>query len=156
MEHYSVREAVEQAIQTEKLGYEFYTEMAKRFRETEGIRKLFETLAIKEQRHERKFSELKGKVKDEEIENRDEVSQYLRAIVESEFFLGKGKSLPSLDHVKTVSEAIRFALSFEKETLLYFYAIKEAIKERVLIDEIIEEEKSHIAWLNSYAPETTK
>ncbi len=151
MERYSVREVVEQAVQTEKLGYEFYTEMAKRFREEEGIKKLFETLAVKEQGHERKFSGLRERVKDEEPESWDEVSKYLRAIVESEFFLGKGKSLPSLDHVKKVNDAVRFAIGFEKETLLYFYAIKDALKDRALIEEIIDEEKSHIVWLNTFA-----
>jgi rubrerythrin len=151
MERYSIREVVEQAVQTEKLGFEFYTEMAKRFREEEGFKRLFETLALKEQGHERKFAGLKERVKDEEPESWDEVSKYLRAIVESEFFLGKGKSLPSLDRVKTMNDAVRFAIGFEKETLLYFYAIKDAIKDRPLIDEIIEEEKSHIVWLNTFA-----
>jgi len=151
MERYSIREVVEQAVQTEKLGFEFYTEMAKRFREEEGFKRLFETLALKEQGHERKFAGLKERVKDEQPESWDEVSKYLRAIVESEFFLGKGKSLPSLDRVKTMNDAVRFAIGFEKETLLYFYAIKDAIKDRPLIDEIIEEEKSHIVWLNTFA-----
>lgn len=151
MERYSIREVVEQAVQTEKLGFEFYTEMAKRFREEEGFKRLFETLALKEQGHERKFAGLKERVKDEEPESWDEVSKYLRAIVESEFFLGKGKSLPSLDRVKTMDDAVRFAIGFEKETLLYFYVIKDSIKERALIDEIIEEEKSHIVWLNTFA-----
>jgi len=31
MENYSIREIIEQAVQTERLGYEFYTMQSKRF-----------------------------------------------------------------------------------------------------------------------------
>ncbi len=76
MERFSIREIIEQAVRTEKLGYEFYTEMARRFEEDEGLRKLFEMLAVKELRHEKTFSELKEIVGDEEPEGWEVVSQY--------------------------------------------------------------------------------
>ncbi len=150
MEKFSIREVVAQAVQTEKLGYEFYTAMAKRFKENEKLKNLFEMLAVKEQQHEKRFSELKNKIEDEEIENWEEVSQYLRAIVESEFFLGKNKSLPSLEHAKTVTDAVNFALGFEKETLLYYYNLKDIIEEKNVLNEIISEEKQHIIWLHEF------
>lgn len=150
MERFSVREVIEQAVQTEKLGHQFYTTMAKRFEENEGMKKLFETLAVKELRHAKTFSELKEITGDEELEGWEEVSPYLRAIVESEFFLGKEKSLPSLEHVKKAADAVNFAIGFEKETLLYFYAIRDMIKEKEIVDEIINEERSHIMWLNKF------
>lgn len=150
MEKFSVSEVIEQAVQTEKLGYQFYISMANKLGENAEFKKLFETLAAKEQRHERTFSELKEIVKEEEPEGWEEVSMYLRAIVESEFFLGRNKSLPALEHVKTIAEAVEFALGFEKETLLYFYVIKETIREKDVVDEIINEEKSHIMWLNRF------
>lgn len=150
MEKFSIREVVAQAVQTEKLGYEFYTVMAKRFKENEKLKNLFEMLAVKEQQHEKRFSELKSKIKDEEIENWEEVSQYLRAIVESEFFLGKNKSLPLLEHVKTVVDAVNFAIGFEKETLLYYHNLKDVVKEKEILNEIISEEKQHIIWLHEF------
>jgi len=150
MENFSVREVIEQAVQTEKLGYQFYDSMAQKFAKKEDFRKLFETLAKKELQHEKTFSKLVKTVTDEEPEGWDEVSQYLRAIVESEFFLGKNKSLPSLRHVKTVENAVSFALGFEKETLLYYHAIKDVVKEKDVMDKIIAEEKSHIIWLSRF------
>ncbi len=150
MERFSVREAVEQAVQTEKLGYQFYTTMAERFREDGDLNKLFSTLATKEQRHEKTFRELSEIIEDEEPANWEEAEQYLRAIVESEFFLGKNKSLPSMQQVKTVEDAVNFALGFEKETLLYFYGVRDAVKEKEVIEEIINEERSHIMWLNRF------
>ncbi len=147
---FSISEVVELALQTERLGHEFYTAMSKRFEKDEKLKGLFAMLAFKEQTHEKTFLELKGKVKDEKPENREEVSRYLRAIVESEFFLGREKSLPPLEHIKSVAEAVNFALSFEKETLLYFYNMGDVVTEKEIIDEIINEEKEHIVWLKEY------
>ena len=148
MEKYSISEVIEQAVQTEKLGAGFYTEMAGKFEDNKKIKKLFKTLAAMESAHELKFSELKNRVKDEKIEGWEEVSQYLRAIVESAFFLGQGKSLSSMRNVKTESDAVNYALGFEKETLLYYLGIREIIKGKKAINEIIKEEKSHIVLLS--------
>lgn len=150
MEKFSVREVIEQAVQTEKLGYRFYTDMAERFREDEGLNKLFTKLALKEQMHEKTFSDLTTILQPEGLVNWDEASQYLRAIVESEFFLGKNKSLSSMEQIKTVKDAVDFAIGFEKETLLYFYGIRDAVKEKEVVDEIINEERSHVMWLNKF------
>lgn len=149
MNNFSIREVVEQAILTEQLGQEFYTKMAQKFQNNNELKKLFELLATHETKHGKSFSELMQKVKDEEPEGWEEVTLYLKAIVDSEFFLGKDKCLPSLEHVKTVREAIDFALCFERETLLYYYTLRESISEKDLVDKIIKEEKSHIIWLNN-------
>jgi len=156
MEKYSISEVIEQAVQTEKLGYQFYTTMAERFKVHNGLKKLFGTLAAKELVHEKRFSELKDISGTPEPEGWEEASQYLRAIVESEFFLGSHKSLPDLKHVNTVGTAVDFALGFEKETLLYFHTIRDVVKETDVVDEIINEEKSHIMWLNAFRKELTQ
>jgi rubrerythrin len=150
MENYSLTEVIEQAVQTEKLGFDFYMGAAAKLKENRALRELFELLASKEKVHETKFMELKRVVKEEEAVDWEEVSKYLRAIVESEFFLGDSKSLLSLGSVKTIDEAITSALGFEKETLLYFYAIRDVIREKRVLDDIIDEEKSHIAWLGKF------
>lgn len=147
MGKFSIREVIEQAVQTEKLGYEFYTMMSERFKSDEGLCKLFSDLASKEQRHERAFMELLEIIRDEEIVNMEETEEYLRAIVESEFFIGKVKSLPSMQFIKTAEDAVDFAIGFEKETLLYFHGLKKTVKEKEVIEEIMNEERSHIMWL---------
>ncbi len=146
---FSVREVVEQAIQTEKLGKEFYTKMADKFHDQSELKKLFAVLATQETKHELSFSSLKNRLTGEDSEGWDEVTQYLSAIVDSEFFLGKDKCLPSLEHVKKAADAIDFALCFERDTLLYYYGLRETLKEKDIIEAIIKEEKSHIVWLNN-------
>jgi len=152
MNKYSIDEIIEMAIRTETLGYQFYTGMAEKFRKNDGLTKLFTTLASKEKAHEKTFTGLKNTVAKQGAEpvEWEEVSNYLRAFVESEFFLGKGKALPSMDHLKTVQDAVKFALGFEKETLLYFYELRSLVKEKQIVDEVIQEEKSHIQWLDAF------
>jgi rubrerythrin len=150
MEKYSIREVIEQAIQTEKLGYALYLQMANRFEKDEKLRRLFETLAVKEQEHEKTFTDLKEKVSDRRVEHWEEVSKYLRAIVESEFFLGSDKALPSLEHLNNIEDAVRYALVFEKETLLYYHGMKDLLREKDILDKLINEEKSHIVWLSEF------
>jgi len=148
MTKFSIREVIEQAIQTEKLGYEFYSTMSERFKANDQLKKLFDLLAAHEMKHGKRFNALLDRIKNEEPEGWDEITQYLRALVGSEFFLGKDKCLPSLDHVKTPLQAINLALCFERETLLYYYTLRETTKEKEVVDEIIREERSHIVWLN--------
>jgi rubrerythrin len=156
MERLSIIEVIEQAVQTEVLGNEFYSGMARKFEEDEGLRNLFETLAQKELLHKQHFQELKEITGETEPEGWEEASKYFRAIVESEFFLGKGKSLPSLEHIKTARDAVKFAISFEKETMLYFLGIRDVVKDREVVDEIINEERSHIMWLAAFGKDMVK
>jgi rubrerythrin len=158
MNKYSIDEIMEMAIQTEKLGYQFYTGMADKFKKDAGLVNLFTTLASKEKTHERTFTNLRDAVAKNGTEpvQWEEVTNYMRAFVESEFFLGKGKSLPAMDHLRTVQDAVKFALGFEKETLLYFMELRSIVKEKAAVDGVIDEEKSHIVWLDKFRKEMTK
>lgn len=152
MNKYNINEVVEMAVQTERLGYQFYTSMAKKFEKDGDLAKLFTQLASKEKNHEKTFSDLKNMVAKSGPEpvEWEEVTNYMRAFVESEFFLGNGKSLPSMDHLRTAKDAVNFALGFEKETLLYFLALRGVVREKEIVDEVINEEKSHIMWLAAF------
>ncbi|MBS1242624.1 MAG: hypothetical protein H6R44_379 [Nitrospirae bacterium] len=152
MNKYNITEIMEMAVQTERLGYQFYTSIAEKFKKDAELVKLFTTLASKEKNHEKTFGELKDMVAKSGPEPVEwgEVTNYMRAFVESEFFLGKSKSLPSMDHLKSVKDAVKFALGFEKETLLYFMEMRKIVKEKEVMDEVINEEKSHIMWLAAF------
>jgi rubrerythrin len=152
MNKYSIDEIMEMAIQTETLGYQFYTGMAEKFKKDTGLATLFTTLASKEKTHERTFSNLRDSVAKNGAEpvQWEEVTPYMRAFVESEFFLGRGKSLPTMDHLRTVQDVVKFALGFEKETLLYFMELRSIVKEKAVVDAVIDEEKSHIVWLDKF------
>ncbi|KJR43907.1 rubrerythrin [Candidatus Magnetoovum chiemensis] len=74
----------------------------------------------------------------------------MRAYVESAFFLGKEKSFAHMQSIEDVNAAVGLAIGFEKETLLYFYAMRDAVSEKEIVDEIIAEEKNHILWLTRF------
>ncbi len=152
MNKYSIDEIMEMAVQTEKLGYQFYSGMADKFKKDGRLVNLFTALATKEKNHEKTFTNLREMMAKHGPEpvQWEEVESYMRAFVESEFFLGRGKSLPNMDHLKTVQDAVKFALGFEKETLLYFMELRSLVKEKEVVDEVINEEKSHIMWLDSF------
>jgi rubrerythrin len=150
MTEFSIREAIEMAVQTEKIGHEFYLGMAEKFKDNRELNELFSTLAKKEQVHERMFSELKDIIGDQEPDEWDQVSNYMRAIVESAFFLGKDKATMHMQNIGDINGAVGFAMAFEKETMLFFYGIRDSVKEKDMVDEIINEEKSHIMWLSRF------
>ena len=150
MAGYSIREVVEMAVQTEKKGYDFYTEMAARFKDNDQIHELFSKLANREKVHEKTFADLLGAIGDEEPEGWEEASKYMRAIVESAFFLGRDKATAHMQELTDYRQAVGMALAFEKETLLYFYGIRSLVKEKEVVDEIINEEQSHIQWLTIF------
>jgi len=152
MNKYNISEIIEMAIRTEKLGYQFYTSIAEKFKKDTELVDLFTKLASKEKVHEKTFTELQALVSKSgpEAVEWEEVSNYMRAFVESQFFLGRGKSLPSLVRIKTSKDAVKFALGFEKETLLYFMELRKIVKEKEIVDEVINEEKSHIMWLAAF------
>jgi len=156
MERFSITEVIEQAIQTEELGYEFYKKMSKRFEDNKELERLFTTLAIKELEHKDTFRKLRERIDEKEPDNWEEVKPYLRAMVESEFFLGNDKTPQLMEAIDTAHDAVRFAINFEKETMLYFIGIRDVVNEKEIVDKIINEEKSHIMWLSTFSTGLSK
>ena len=59
------------------------------------------------------------------------------------------EALAAADRVRTAEEALRMALGFEKDTLIFFYDLREMMPEedRGIVGEIIREEKAHVRRL---------
>ena len=152
MTAFSVQEVLEMAVQTEKLGAEFYINMAEKFKDNEEFRDLFVMLSKKEKEHENIFNSIIEEMGSsyQMPDNWGEAAKYLKAIVESEFFLGDDKALPNFDHLQTAQEVINYAITFEKVTLLYYLELKDVVDDEEAVHDLINEEKSHIVWLSDY------
>ncbi|MBF0457636.1 MAG: ferritin family protein [Nitrospirae bacterium] len=151
METFSIREVIEMAVRTEVLGNSYYNDLAAKFKGgNREVYELFTKLAEAEKNHIIAFTALKEKVGEEEPDNWQDISEYMRAFVESAFFLGKDKAMLHMQNVADPLHAVGLAIGFEKETLLYFYTIRDSVKEKNIVNEIIEEEKHHIVWLSKY------
>ena len=150
---FSMREVIEMAIAMERSGQAFYQNASKLAREN-SLKELFQYLAEEEEKHLKTFQNFYNTLKEKpEITpyNWEEAKLYLEALVDSKFFASPEKAINLAKEAKDELEIINLAMSFEKETLLFFYQILEMIKsqEQELVKKIIEQEKKHIQRLSA-------
>lgn len=150
---YSPVEVIEMAIKTEETGKEFYTNAAKKIK-SKPLAELFNFLANEEMKHAKTFKSLYKTIiqTPQSIpSNWQEFSLYLKAITDSKFFLGSDKSLSFIAKSKTPKSLLDYAISFEKETMLFYLEILNFIKkkDKPLVDKIITQEKEHIKKLST-------
>jgi rubrerythrin len=144
-------DVVELAMQLEKNGETFYRAVAQKSKSPQ-IRSLFEDLAEQEVKHFAVFARLSRTVQDNPLmtdEEWDQYSGYLNATIQTAFFEGPDKALAAAERVMDEKEAVRMAVSFEKETLLFFYDLRDMVStaDRAFIEKVVAEEKSHIRRL---------
>ncbi len=155
---FAAADVVEMALELEKSGEVFYRAVAKKVKSAQ-IQALFEDLADQEVQHYAAFQKLSKTVWDKPRLGRgkplmlpDEWNQYLmylQATIQSVFFEGEGKALALAEQVTDEKEALRMAMGFEKETLLFFYDLRDMVSEgdRTILTRIVNEEKSHLRRL---------
>jgi rubrerythrin len=134
------RRAVEFAIKTEQLGAKIYGKMAKKFSDNDEIKELFETLAQDEVTHEKQFIALLDELEQPDGPVPYEQDQYLRAMSISDIFYGLHKGF---DQVETREDALGRALQLEKNTILYYQAMRDILGDNDSIEAIIKIEKQH-------------
>ena len=142
---------VDLAMQLEKTGEKYYRAVAKKTKAPK-TRALFEDLADQEVKHYQVFSQLAQRVKDRPLLSDpewDDYVRYLSTTVQSAFFEGPDKALAAAEQVADAREAVRLAMGFEKETLLFFFDLRDAVRgeNREFVDKIVTEEKAHLRRL---------
>jgi rubrerythrin len=148
-------QALEMALEIEKNGQKFYTEVAGKSADPE-IKALFEDLAIQEQGHYRVFEKMLTGVKDAPAPPTayptsyyDEYQAYVHVAMENALFAGPDKALALAKKAKDRETALRAAMGFEKDTLLFFYDLREMVgpADRETISGVIREEQKHLRRL---------
>jgi rubrerythrin len=153
---FSVNEIIELAVQIEHNGYAFYHEATKhKGLDTKSV-ELFTTLRDQELNHEKIFLALRD---GEDIKNLtftqdwELVASYLKTIVDSRIFNSADAAIKLATQAQGVKNILDYAIQFEKDTLLYFHTIKDALtvpKAQAAVARIIHEEISHVLRLNDY------
>jgi rubrerythrin len=148
---FQAADIVELAMQVEKSGEAFYRAVAAQVQSSES-RELFEYLAGQETLHYKVFSKLSQSVQENPFmtdEEWDLYMDYLNGTVQSAFFEGADKALALAETVTDERQAIHMAIGFEKETLLFFYDLRDRIpdKDRPFVEKVVDEEKRHIRRL---------
>ncbi len=151
--HFTGAEVLEMAVKIEENGVRFYTDASKAAK-TRAVKELFKLLADEEDRHIKVFTDFKKSLPpDAAAEGFDpymtEASLYLRAIADTEVFKKPGAGKAFAADVKNETEAVRFAITMEKDSLIFYYELKNMIhgKDRPVLDGLIEQEKKHLLKL---------
>lgn len=144
-------EALKWALEIEENGEVFYNNVAAKSADTQ-VKALFEDLAAQERRHYRVFQKMLEEVKPDPDLSKldyDEYQAYLQVALADALFAGPDKGLTLAKQAQDRETALRAAMGFEKDTLLFFYDLREMVSEaeRGAISNIILEEKTHLRRL---------
>jgi rubrerythrin len=146
-------EALKWAMEIEENGEAFYNTVAARSTDPQ-VKALFEDLAVQEQGHYQVFQKMLEKVRpDPDLSSvgvqYDEYQAYLQVTLADALFGGPDKGLTLAKQAQDRETALQAAMGFEKDTLLFFYDLREMVgeAERGAISDIILEEKSHLRRL---------
>ncbi len=145
------RDIIDLAMQLEQNGEAYYRAVAKKAG-TPEVQALFQDLAEQEMTHYQIFAKLSQSVQDYPMMTDaewDEYMKYLEGTVQSAFFEGPDKALAAAEEVADEQSAIRKAMNFEKETLLFFYDLRDTVPaaQQEFVQKVVDEEKKHIRRL---------
>lgn len=148
---FSGGELIDIAIGIEKQGIVFYDVMA-RSTEQKQARDLFTYLADAERNHAKTFQSMlaeteKYKPAEDQLH---EYSDYLQALVNNAVFTDEKATSELATHVDSEIEALDIGISAEKDSILFYYYMKEIlpITATPVLEKILSEEKSHVIQLN--------
>lgn len=150
---FTAAEALNIALRIEQNGEAFYTAATRKVGKPE-VKALLEDLAVQEKRHYRAFQKLADRADQPpslSVPEWEEYEAYMQTALENALFRGPDKALAAAEGLKDEEETLRMALGFEKDTLLFFYDLREMMPEadRGIVSEIIQEEKSHARRLSA-------
>lgn len=150
---FHANEIAKAAVEIEKKGHAFYRKVAS-MAKTDKTRELFEYLAAEEQKHEAIFQALMerlGKIELPAWSTQDEYTQYLDALIDSHALFSGGLAEKYMADAEDEEIAIRMAMSFEKDTILFFVEMETLVpeSEKNAIRQCIEEERLHLRRLKA-------
>lgn len=141
----SAGDVVAAAVEIEKRGHGFYTQAAAGAASAE-LKDFFTFMAGEEEKHEKIFQGMLGRLGGLELPTgaeADEYLEYVQASLDSHLlFTGE---VPS-----KMDDPFQLALRFEKDTIFYFSAMLDLVpdSEKKYVQTCIDEEKKHILLLS--------
>ena len=143
-------EIIEVAIQIEKNGLYFYRSLAG-ILDQDDIIELFLHLAGEEEKHIKSFKSLYESLKDykPEIADEEEYYSYIKMFAEMNVFTKKAGLENMIGKIHKKEDALNMAISFEKDSILFFAEIKDMVKtsQKEAVDHLINQEKEHLKKL---------
>ncbi|MHB1316985.1 MAG: ferritin family protein [Anaerolineae bacterium] len=137
------------ALEIERNGETFYRSVAS-VAQDRDVKTLFQDLAYQEERHYRTFERMLARVPEtaSEVET-DNYRAFMQSAL-SEALIGPEKGMERARQAETEEQALRAAMAFEKDTLLFFYELADAVPadQTAALRAIIDEEREHLRQLS--------
>ncbi|MBI5417681.1 ferritin family protein [Candidatus Poribacteria bacterium] len=143
-------EIIELGIQIEKNGKDFYNTLADNSKNFNAI-KAFKYLAEEESKHIDIFQRIYNSLSLDSSSEvyPDEYFAYMNAIASEYVFTQKDKGNEIAKKITNYNDAINMAISFEKDSIVFFEGIKNVVKENEhkIINKLILQEQGHLMKL---------
>lgn len=160
---FNPKELLTLAIQIERNGYDYYSRIAAKLSDPK-IRAVMESLARAEKQHIADFQEIERRMQPEMFEVPEEylspeIEVYLQSMASHKVFTNLQPVEAILASIRSDADALRHALTFEKDSILYFTEIHDLLPDREpnrdAVARLIRQEKIHIARLFSTIQQLT-
>ncbi|MDP3142792.1 MAG: ferritin family protein [Candidatus Omnitrophota bacterium] len=150
MNIFKASEVLRIAVQIEKNGLAFYTEVKKQSKYF-PVQELFDYLAKEEVNHEHTFQALLDKANDDEPAESypGESEMYLKAIAGENVFARTDAMQQLAQKAASDKVAIDLAIGFEKDSLIFFEELKKFVPalDQAIVDKVIAQEREHLVRL---------
>jgi len=152
---FNADEVFEMGMDIEQNGEAYYRK-AVELTEDPEIKKIFDDLMTAEQQHYETFKKLRENLPAKDTtplvsDPDDQEYRYLDALVKSRLFNNVREAEEVVSKASGPIEALQGALTFEKDTILFFTEMKARTREDLgknEIDRLIAEEREHIIWIS--------
>jgi len=151
---FNAEEVFQMAIELEEHGKAFY-DKAQELVDDETVKELFRYLGAEEIKHKKKSEELKASLPDQAKggsvhDPHGEMDQYLKMMADMHVFRTSQGVDDRLGAVKTAEDALKLAIEFEKDSVIFFLSMQDATddnKGKELIGQLVKEEQEHLRKL---------
>jgi len=148
-------EVFEIAERMERNSVNFYRKAAKAFTD-ENLSAILHSLSEFEKEHEKNYANMRKQISTKEwdlitFDPENEIALYLQKIADSHVFDPKKDPAAQLKDKGTIADILNFAIESEKNSIIFYLGLKNyvpATTGKNKVDEIINEEMSHITELN--------
>ncbi len=152
--NFNAAEVFRVAIKIEENGKKFYDHAVKVI-DDPVAKKLFEELAVQEVDHKKRFEELKAQLPAQPQTSdvwfpENEMEAYLKMMADQHIFTSDESLQTSMAGLKNVRDALKMAIEFEKDSVIFFLSMQEATdskKDQEMIGLLVKEEQTHLRRL---------
>ena len=149
-EMFDIAELLRVGVNDERSGVAFYAALAKKAEDPE-LRRTFAELADEERSHQQRFEAMLADVGEHRDGDRydGEYGMYLKAMTDMLAFEDEDTAERMANDCVDDAAAVALALSFERSTLNLMHEMKDLVpaKDREVVQQLIDEERSHVVTL---------